>query len=383
MIKLLSRWVSSGSCLSPIGLDINPRIIRAAQLERRGGRWEILHVARWDQRGSESELTLSDGLARRIRRSVQQWEYRGGRLVAGLSTPEVELHALEIPDRGELRAADKFAEAVRWELERVKGLAEADVRIGHWRVPASKGTRTTAIGVVSPAPHVAFGSALAGAIRCECQCVDATACALSRLGWFIRRGSEPSTSTPANSASPKTIWGVLDLGERQSRMVVCVDDLPVLVRTLGEGGGSWTERVAESLNLSSEAAELHKVDYGIGEESNPDDTSTQSETAVEIGEMILKALKTDLELLAGEIERSYEYVLRCYPDGQAASLLLVGGGSNLRGLKPFLSAKLGIAVESLDDAVAAPDTALQVARSIREPLGPYGCAVGLAIEPEA
>lgn len=162
------------------------------------------------------------------------------------------------------------------------------------------------------------------------------------------------------------------------RLLVAVDETPVLVRNLGTGGDSWTSSVAESLQLSSEAAEIHKCDYGIAPRSEHDSNDPLSE----IAGMIYKILRGDLDLVAAEIERSYEYIMRCYPDRPAGNVLLVGAGADLKGLDTFLAKKLGVNVTTLNQAVDQSDGALVYDQPSRKSLNPFGAAIGLAIEPE-
>ena len=60
--------------------------------------------------------------------------------------------------------------------------------------------------------------------------------------------------------------------------------------------------------------------------------------------LILGALRADLNDLASEVKRSYEYVLSCYPGRRAADLVLCGGGSLLHYFPEFLGNALGIPV---------------------------------------
>ena len=60
--------------------------------------------------------------------------------------------------------------------------------------------------------------------------------------------------------------------------------------------------------------------------------------------MLFSAIRSDLNMLASEIKRSYEYVMGCYPAAEISDLMLVGGGALLRNLDAYLSSELGITV---------------------------------------
>ncbi|MEE9294756.1 MAG: cell division FtsA domain-containing protein [Phycisphaerae bacterium] len=382
----LLRSITARPALSPIGLDVGPRCLRAAQLGRVDGQWRILRLAQWNRREAETGTGISPGFARRIQQALDQDGFRGRRLVVGLSIPDVELHTLEIPDRGDLSDAGKFADAARWELQRVSGIAPEQAASGYWRVPAGDGTRTTARGAVARREDVVALCELARSTRLDCERVDATSCALSRLGSLLRRRS---------GADPQEVWSVLDVGSRMLRLVVAVGEVPVLVRNLGVGSQDWTRNVAESLQLSPEAAEIHKCDYGIATGSlrvgargmNP---AAREDPSSQIAAMIFNILRGDLDLIVAEIERSYEYIMRCYPERPAGAVLLVGAGADLKGLDRYLAEQLGVDVTPLEQAVQQPDGSLivdqiagaRILSRTHQSLNAFGCAIGLAINTE-
>ena len=366
----LLRWpISKNSTVTPIGLDIGPSCVRAAQLERAGGAWRILRVSSWNRRGLEDGSVASEGFAGRIKRSILQSGYQGRRAIAGLSVPEVELHALEIPLQANSGDVGAIGQAVRWEMERVTGIPADEAASDYWHLPSTKVSNTTAIGAAGKSSAVEAATALARASGLECECVDVTACALARLGVVAGYGG---------SDNP-LIWGVLDVGSRLLRLVVSLGETPVLARTLGGGSEAWTQRIAESLELSSEAAETHKRDHGIGAQ----ETDGETGASAEIAEMILAALLSELDYAVAEIERSYEYVMRCYPKQSLGALMLAGAGSDLAGLDDYLAKKLGVEVSGLNRIVKTPQSRLAAAPSIRDSLSGYACAIGLAIDREA
>jgi type IV pilus assembly protein PilM len=372
MTMLLDRVKSKTARLSPIGLDVAPSGLRAVQLERRGDHWKVLRATSWHRRDSEVGTSLVEGFSTRVKESLSQRGFRGRPTVAGLSNPELELHALEIPVHGAMESAERFGEAVALELDRVTSFADGRTVSSHWHLPSSKMTKTTAIGVAAPKSEVDAVMSMVHSVGLDCERIDATPCALSRLGVAVR---------PRAGSKSDEIWSVLDIGRRLLRLIVCVGDVPVLVRILGSGCDSWTQGVAEALGLSIEAAEIHKRDHGIDRQLTAQGDKGGSGSA-EIAAMIFNVLRVELDLAVAEIERSYEYVMRCYPERQASGVLLVGGGADLRGLRAHLSEKLGVDVSTLDTIASKAGSSFTVAPAVRESLSPYACAIGLAIGAE-
>ena len=372
-------WLSRSRTVSAIGLDFGPRTVRAAQVACQGDCWTLLRASSWSKRDDEAGAPVSEGFTRRVRRSVDQVPFQGRRVSGGLSVPEVEVHPLDIPDAGELQYEHKFGEAVRWEMQRFISYPVNQAAIDFWRIPRGAGTRTTAIGVAAKRSQVDALSRFVDQLGWDCERVDATSCALARFGAVLRR--RPGVDGQA-------AWGMLDIGHRMLRLVVCIGDSPVLVRNLGQGGGAWTEAIASGLGLSVEAAEIHKQDYGIGSAgadsgTEGDDVGDASRASPEIGQMIGNILRTDLAAVVGEIERSYEYVMRCYGERSAGALMLAGGGAQLKHFKSYLKSKLGIEVLRVEDIVSMADSPFQVEGGVRQDLGSFAAAIGLAIEPEA
>jgi Tfp pilus assembly PilM family ATPase len=162
---------------------------------------------------------------------------------------------------------------------------------------------------------------------------------------------------------------------------------PVLIRNTGTGGREWTQRIAEALQLSIGAAEIQKRTHGIALTGRPAAADSlqricMGETADpvrnEIGSLLLGALRSDLNDLAAEVKRSYEYALSCYPGRHAGDLVLVGGGAGLRNLPEYLAGVLGITVRKASSYLSESDCRLNYGTDEGHPLEAFAAAVGLA-----
>ena len=367
--------------VSPIGLDIGQTTVRAVQLTRSDRTYTLITATAWQTSGMDAPADRWGPLQERIRRALHHQDFIGRALVAGLSQPDVDLHALELPrPAGETAPDRQIDSAARWEIERLSRFEDQATQTAHWWLPPGRGTRTTAIGA---AVEQATVKGLWEACRragADCRRVDAAACALSRAGALLRPPGRDE------------VWGVLDLGARATRLVLCVDDIPVLARSAVGGGQAWTKKIATSLQVSSESAERHKCDHGIcpagGRSSNTGGLRPVDDAEAplkELAGMIFAALRPELDHIAGEIERSYEYVLQSYPDRKAGDLILAGGGAALRRLNTYLADRLGIRVGTVDDYLGTGESRLTVDPSLgrlRDSIGAYLGAIGLALQPE-
>lgn len=355
---------------SRLGLDIGANGTRVVQFDVAGDRCELLGVARVERslaRNVDDENEAA--LARRVAACVATGRFEGNRAAAALSSPDVVYHALELPANILAEDATEADRVVRWEIGRLTGESAESMDTTYWPLPKSSASAASAIGVAAPSSQVTRTIAACNGAGLHCQCVDTAAVALSRLVCMIARWSD------------QDVWGVLDLGYRQSRLVLCVDETPVLVRSAGSGGQAWTERIAEALGVSVSSAETHKRQHGINltpRGSRRDDTAPP---AIDLGGILLSALRSDLKALATEIKRSYEYVLGCYPERRAGDLVLVGGGASMNHLPEFLGESLGITVRRASSYIDSGDCRLCGVAEYGEMLESIALAAGLAIEP--
>ncbi len=204
----------------------------------------------------------------------------------------------------------------------------------------------------------------------ECIALDADACALARFATLLARRDE------------RAVWGVLDLGATTTRLMVCVCETPVLVREVGPGGVQWNRSIAEALRISETAAEVHKKDHGIALSSRGVRQDEGAAPSSELSGIVFGVLRSDLKKLAGQIKRSYEYVLSRFSQGNAADLVLVGGGAMLPNLDKYLAETLGIAARRASTYLGESSCRLSCALPKRDALEEFAMSVGLALWPE-
>ena len=360
---MTTMFESLRSRTTPIGADLGSCAVRLVQATPNGDRFVVQNAAQ-----SERTLAASDTDPRATRRLLNdchtKTRFHGRAVVAALSTPELAFHALELP-RAALQAGDDGL--VRIEVERLSTRSQGDFETRHWVVPTTGSSGPNAIAV--EAGHGAVNAAIESCADCKLDCiaVEAGAAALIRFASLAR----PS--------DPKTIRGVLDLGGRQSRLIVFADESPLLVRTTGTGGRAWTQRIVDALQITLKAAEVHKRSHGICRTGSTRDDDDRSE----LPSMLLGALRLDLNELAGEVKRSFEYVLGCHPSCRAGDLMLVGGGARLRNLPAFLTQALGIEIAPASEYVAAPTSRIIWPESMHDPVEPFALAIGLAVGDES
>ncbi len=321
-----------------IGLDTGACGVRAVQLMRTGDRYVVSSAAaRESSNGGSDDVNQAQRLSNHIQDCVQEATFRGRSAVAVLNPPDVEFHTLELPAAVLASRDASTAQVVRWEVGRLTNEAIDDIETGHWPLPPTKVSAPNAIGVAARRERVSQTLASCARAGLRCTGVDVGAAALARLGTIL------------HAWNSEEVWGVLDVGYEEARLLLCVDNVPVLVRRAGPGGHAWTTRIADSLQVSVNGAEVHKREHGIALTSRGLRQGPQHPPTGEVASILLGALRGELKELASEVKRSYEYVLGCYPSRHAADLMLVGGGATMRNLSEFLTSLLGIPVRLAGD----------------------------------
>lgn len=118
-------------------------------------------------------------------------------------------------------------------------------------------------------------------------------------------------------------------------------------REIPLGGNTITRSMVGTLisdsgqvDLDVNQADILKKDWGIPDERNP------QQLTPEINSMqIVPLLRPNLERLANEIRRSFDYYREDTRGKKVSRVILLGGNAELKGLKEFLQNALGLEVE--------------------------------------
>jgi general secretion pathway protein L len=139
------------------------------------------------------------------------------------------------------------------------------------------------------------------------------------------------------SAAPVAI---IDIGHRRTDICVVKDGKAVYARTIARGGHHLTETISRTWRITYEEAERAKhTDGFIGSSAEPPRT--------EQWQRIHEVVVAEMGPLAGDLKRTLSSC-RAKTGASVGQVVLVGGGSRLRGLAPYLSDRLNIPVSTLD-----------------------------------
>ena len=354
----------------PIGLDVGESGLRMAEVRQQGQRFVIVKTLQHEQPGARPREDSQDGakqLRRRIASLVRSAGIRRRCIAVELNPPEVEFHPLELPSAALANDETKVGELVRWEIDRLLGDASVSFEIRHWLLPSTKIPGPSVMGTAAQREAVLEMVEVCDAAGVHCLSVEPGSVALSRVGRLLKNWDA------------KDLWGMLDLGAKETRLILCVDGVPTVVRRAGSGGRAWTTRIADSLQLGVRAAEIQKREQGIAHSSRGVRGGPGGPPAREVASILLGALRSDLKDIASEIKQSYEYALSCYPTHRAAHLILVGGGAAMRNLPEFLGDALQIPVARASDFLAEESCGISFETGKTKGFDEFAVAVGLAL----
>lgn len=356
--------------VAPIGLDVGATGIRAAQVSPMGRRYRVTHAVVYERAIAGFDSAGPDALGAQIDRCLKQGDFSGRHVAAALSQPDVDFHALELPETALTGPTQELDRIVRWEIARLVSDDVEDIETRFWRMPTAVPHSPNAIGVSARRGPILSTVEACRHAGMTCAQMTCGAVALSRVGQALL---DPQADG---------VWGVVDLGARETRLILCVESTPVLVRCVGAGQRDWTQRIADALQVSAETAEIHKCEHGVTAVARGSRRVAGSAPDGEIATLLSAALRPEMTSVAAEIKKSYDYVLCCYPRRQAAGLMLTGGGALIENLAEFFQSLLGITVQRASTLLEHGDTRLCYDVARRYPLELTAVAVGLSLPPE-
>ncbi len=355
-----------------IGLDCGATGVRAAQLRLIDGVW---HVSRYARRefataGETNGSATKEELTEITRQCVAGENFRGRDVAVAMPHHEIKFHALELPSAILTQDAETANDMARVEISRLMTATPDQVEADHWMLPSTSSAGPNAIGLGVRSQVATDTMAMCANARLSCIRADASALALHRFGCGLRRWSE------------RQVWGMLDLGHTGSRLVLSLGTTPVLIRDVGAGGLAWTKRIAETLQIGEKAAEIQKRQHGIALTGRGIRANDGEPPSSELAGIIFGALRSLLGDLAGEIKRSYEYILSHYGIEEAGDLVLGGGGARLTNLSSYLAQSLGINAMRAGDYGDDSESTIQMTLARDTPWERLALAIGLAIDAE-
>ncbi|MBL7078357.1 type IV pilus assembly protein PilM [Candidatus Shapirobacteria bacterium] len=326
-----------------IGLDIGVSLTKIACLEKRGEGWKLLGLGETTSPpGGTQLLSAESRLAEAVKKLVADLGIKTRVAISALPEESITSRVLSFPPMKE----EEVYKAIFYEAETFVPYPLEEVQVDY-QILQQTPDRILAFVVAAQKTIIERYEKIINEANLVPAAIETTATALSRC-------------LPESMEKPAMI---LDLGARNSTMVVTKNGSIYFTRTVPFGGEAFTRSLSVALGMDNFQAEEYKKAYGFkGGEWEGKIHRALHDVFVRLGEEIKKGL------LAFQEE---------WQD-QVGFLMIAGGGASLPGLTEELVKILGIEVQ-INQPLAGID--LEGAKWLvqsREDLARFAVAVGLA-----
>lgn len=307
---------------TPIGVDIGRRQIKAAQLSRSRGRYQIAALSSMPRDSSDGQIRPED--VQNLRNTLYRQGFRGNKVVLAVPAEEVLYGVFELPLDIEEEASVQIA---RMELSRMHQIAPHSFEMAYWQCPLSE-SKSKLQTIAAGCPHDA---------------VNALVDVFERTGFRvyamdIRNAAILRACTPL-LASPPAITCILDLGWRSVSLLFACGNTIVYERSIVDRGvAKLIEAIAGRFGISE--ASSWNMCRAIGLEG-----CAVSEFDPEAIGAVRRIIANHIDGLLEELAIPFNFVNHQYPGDGVERILLIGGGAEVSQLEQYCVDRLDIEVK--------------------------------------
>jgi type IV pilus assembly protein PilM len=300
---------------STFGLDIGSSSIKVVELREGKGGWSLTafaHVALPHDVISEGSIKEPGLLSDAVKECVQKAGIKGTAAVISVSGREAIVKRVPLPKV----TPKELADAIALEAEHHIPFAVDDVFLDYQVVDESANAMTVVLVAVKKVKVLEYVAAVEQA-GLEALVVDLDAFAIQNQ--FELNHPEPADEAVA----------LIDIGASVMKTNVVSGGTSIFARDVPFGGHTYTQAIAQRLNLPFEKAEAAKQGQDVG---------------VAWDDLVpaLEAVSRDLSM---EVQRTFDYFASTADSKRIGRIVLSGGCARLAGIDEFLSSSWGVPVE--------------------------------------
>lgn len=361
-VSQLLRW---GQHKSVVGIDIGSASVKVVELMPTAAAMTLVRAACIEIQSKNKDK--KSAAIEALKQALTGIDTKKAKIVCVVNCPQTTTRVMTIPPMPK----DELAEALRWEIKDYIPFpienAIVDFRtLGS--VVENNVKKLNVLVAVSPKETIEYLLQLFAALEIKVSCFMPVSEAQQRL----------------IALSP---WGhnkmiaAVEMGERLTELNIYKDKTLVLSRHLPIAGNDITQGMTGSyisdegkISLDWEEAERIKREHGI-----PSADETLSPKGNISPQQIVSLIRPKIEQLTGEIERSLKYCEEGAVGSKFDSLILYGGGIQLKGLPEILRNELDIEVHidnPLDRVAHLPGAVPDTEKAVSHRLG---LAIGAAL----
>lgn len=346
-----------------LGIDIGASSVKAVRLEKRGSGFEVTGAVKLTTAEiPEEDYNVDPQVAAQLSQHLMNAQIRAKKSVVGCSGKDLILRYVEVPPVPPWR----LKMIMDYEIQEMAGRAGGDVTSDFRLLDLPPNEAGNLIVLVGLGKNAYLERRIETLARARVGVGSLVPASLALVRAFRLQGPPPPGETTL----------LVDIGARNTEMVIQRDGILFFARNVSSGGNLFTQAVSEALRVPFPEAERIKCKHGAV-------TRTAILKATNIDtEAVFEALTGAASQFSALLRSSVQF---CKSQTKLKDLtldriLLSGGGSRLRGFKENLQNGFRIPVEILQPfgdlqvVVGDPEQADRITESPRE----MSIALGLA-----
>lgn len=357
-MSILNKKIFDLTGGNAFGLDIGELSIKAVQMDKDGGKDRVRSFCSIDLPAGtikNGDIINPDVLISKIGQlcvNAKPKSLTTKKAICSLPESKAFLRIIKMPAMKE----NEMGEAIKWEIEANIPLSLDNVYYD-WQVLGSgfgKESKEMTVLILAMAKETVdkfLGIMEEAGIEVVGLEIESTAQVRSLLS---RREREKTNV-------------IVDIGRHKTGFIVSYDGVPSFTSSFPIAVKSFIDAVSKSFNAPKEEVEKIVINEGVGSFTKKDP--------------VFRATESVLENLITEIEKSIDFYLNSLQYSKSIdSILVCGGGANLKGLIPYLSKRLESEVKVGNPWANIEIKGKKIPVIDREESLQYTTAIGLALK---
>lgn len=299
------------------GLDIGTTTIRVVELRSNGA---VKSLAKYAYAPVDTKVTSSDAkadqqkIAQAIKNLIEQAHITTKNVAVSLPSQRVFTAVVDI-DR---LSADELAKTIKYQADSLIPTPLAESKID-WALIGDSPVDKSKVEILL--------SSVAN------QFIEARLEMLESIGLNVIAFEPDNLALTRSMLAPDVSAPrmIVDIGSKSTDIVVTIDGMPRLTRSIPTGSEAIIRSAMQNLNIDETQAHQFVFKFGLSKEK--------------LEGQVFQAIGGTIEILTSEIEKSIKFFQTRYTQVKVENLIVTGGASVIPEFPLFLANKFGINVE--------------------------------------
>lgn len=365
--------LSFGSSQTAIGLDIGTDHVRVAQVKQTGSGFTLSGYGRVEVpmgAVADGEIVDSAAVASAIKELWRRSNVRGKDVCTGVSNQRVIVRLIDLPfmERGELQSAIQYQAQDYIPMAVEESILDFQI-IGDYMTPSDEHM----MEVLLVAAHREMIGNTVAAIEgagLKLTRVDVSSFAIVRA----LMGDSPDLLPEAEGEAT----AVIHISSGITNIAVVERGIPRFNRISSLAGGTFTQAIANVLNITFEEAEQLKIKVGLPELDGS--AAAVPDVGADVVQVVYESIEREVNKFIAEVRRSLDYYLTQTSQVRTIRrIVLTGSGAQLRNLAIYLEKGLQAQAVVLGDPIERVSVASGIRQVVEGDRMGAATAIGLAL----